>query len=80
LRRRLWQLASGNFVPSSPKIGRSFNIKDKTFPACLEAIRTSQHKLICVNDTIYTSDFEKQKVQVQEAFKEILPEKSSFEK
>ncbi|OYO51123.1 hypothetical protein CG709_19995, partial [Lachnotalea glycerini] len=77
---KFWQLASGNFIPSSPKVGRSFNIKDKTFPATIEAIETGQYKLICVNDTIYTSDFEKQKVEVQGAFKKILSEKSSFEK
>ena len=77
---KFWQLASGNFIPRSMKIGKCFHIKDRTFPSALEAIRTGKYKLICLNDTIYTSDFEKQKAQAIEAFEQLLPEKSSFEK
>ena len=77
---KFWQLASGNFIPRSMKIGKCFHIKDRTFPSALEAIRTGKYKLICLNDTIYTSDFEKQKAQAIEAFEQLLPEKSCFEK
>lgn len=77
---KFWQLASGNFIPRSMKIGRCFHIKDRTFPAALDAIEHGTYKLICVNDTIYTTNFEKQKQEVIDAFQKWLPEKSSFEK
>lgn len=77
---KFWQLASGNFIPSTPRVGRCFHIKDRTFPSALNAVSNGQYKLICVNDTIYTTDFETQKVKLQEAFQVLLNEKSSFEK
>jgi len=36
--------------------------------------------MICINDTIYTENFEKKKREVQEAFQKLLPEKSGFER
>lgn len=77
---KFWQLASGNFIPRSMNIGKCFHIKDRTFPSALEAIRKGKYRLICVNDTIYTSNFEQQKQEVIDAFEMLLPEKSSFEK
>ncbi len=77
---KFWQLASGRFVPKNPKYGKCFHIKDRTFPAALNAISHGTYQMICVNDTIYTTDFERQKLEVQKAFQTWLPEKSSFEK
>lgn len=77
---KFWQLASGNFIPRNMKIGKCFHIKDSTFPKAIEAIRKGRYQLICVNDTIYTSNFEEKKQEVIEAFEQLLPEKSSFEK
>lgn len=77
---KFWQLASGNFVPKNPKHGHCFHIKDRTFPSCLDAIEHGTYNQICVNDTIYTTDFERQKLEVKKAFQKWLPEKSSFEK
>ncbi len=76
---KFWQLASGNFIPISPKHGKCFHIKPDTFPKALDAIEHGTYKMICVNDTIETEDFEKQKQQVLDAFEKWLPEKSSFE-
>lgn len=76
---KFWQLAEGNFVPRSPKYGKCFHIKDRTFPSALKAIEYGEYKVICINDTIYTSNFEQQKQDVLDAYDKWLPEKSSFE-
>ncbi|MDO5292851.1 MAG: stealth family protein [bacterium] len=76
---KFWQLADGNFIPRSPKYGKCFHIKDKTFQSTLHAIEHGSYKVICVNDTIETSNFEKQKQQVLNSYQKWLPEMSSFE-
>ncbi|MCR5468029.1 MAG: Stealth CR1 domain-containing protein [Lachnospiraceae bacterium] len=76
---KFWQLAEGNFDVRSRDFGKCFHIKDRTFPSALKAIREGQYPLICLNDTIYTSNFEKQKEEAIKAFQTLLPEKSSFE-
>ena len=76
---KFWQLCEGEALPRNTKIGRCFHIKDRLFPEMLDAISNGRYKLICVNDTIRTSNFEMQKQQVIEAFDKLLPEKSSFE-
>ena len=45
----------------------------------LESVSTGRYKLICVNDTAGTSNFDLQKQQVIEAFDRLLPKKSNFE-
>ena len=45
----------------------------------LASIAGGRYRLICVNDTVGTRDFDLQKQQVIEAFEELLPEKSGFE-
>ena len=45
----------------------------------LGSIGSGRYKLICVNDTVGTRDFELQKQQVIDAFETLLPEKSAFE-
>lgn len=77
---KFWQLASGNFVPRSNKIGSCFHIKETNFKAALDALKTGKYKLVCINDTNTTTDFENKKVMVQKAFHQRLSEKSSFEK
>ena len=76
---KFWQLCEGEAVPRSTKIGRCFHIKDGIFSEMLDSISTGRYKLICVNDTIRTSNFELQKQQVIDAFQKLLPEKSGFE-
>lgn len=77
---KYWQLAQGKAEPRSTKIGRCFHIKESIFQEALDSISKGRYKLICVNDTINTTNFELQKQQVIQAFEELLPEKSSFEK
>lgn len=77
---KYWQLASGKFYPRSKNFGLAFHLKGFPNKKMLEAIKTNKYGMICINDTVKTKDFEKHKESVQKAFKEILPEKSSFER
>ncbi|MGN0536370.1 MAG: Stealth CR1 domain-containing protein [Acutalibacteraceae bacterium] len=77
---KFWQIASGKALPRSMKIGQCFHIKDRNFQELLDALSQGRYKLVCVNDTVNTANFEQQKQQVMEAFEKLLPEKSSFEK
>ncbi len=76
---KFWQLCEGAALPRNKKIGRCFHIKDNIYNEMLDSIETGRYKLICVNDTIGTRDFDLQKQQVIEAFEKLLPEKSGFE-
>ena len=74
---RYWQLLSGNFVPTS-KLGKYYEI-DNNNDMIIKAIRTQKYKLICINDANIDVDFEKAKKEINNAFKTIYKEKSSFE-
>ena len=76
---KFWQLADGAAVPSRSK-GYCFHIREAIFGDMLKAIENGSYKLICINDTAKTENFDKKKQQVIEAFEKLLPEKSSFEK
>lgn len=77
---KFWQLAEGTAEPRSTKIGRCFHIKDRLFNEMLDSISSGRYKMICINDTVNTTNFELQKQQVIDAFEKLLPEKSGFEK
>lgn len=77
---KFWQLTSGNFMPRSTSIGRCYHIKDSNYKGACLAIKNSRYKLLCLNDTMKTTDFEKKKRAVLEAFKEMYPCKSEFER
>ena len=77
---KFWQIAEGIAEPKSTKDGYCFHIRDAIFDDMLNAVKRGKYKLICINDTVNTTDFEKQKQQVINAFSKLLPEKSSFEK
>lgn len=74
-----WQLASGNFVPRSPKIGKTFMIGTED-DAIEEAFAKRNYKLLCLNDDEDITDFEKEKEKIIQLFEQILPDKSEFEK
>ena len=76
---KFWQLAEGLPVPRGVGIGRCFHIKDNIWDEALDSIARGRYRLICINDTIYTKDFDLQKQQVIDAFETLLPEKSAFE-
>ena len=45
-----WQIASGNFMPGSPRIGKAFYVTDTVDPI-VEVIRNQSMKVICINDS-----------------------------
>lgn len=72
---RYWQICSNRFSPVSASRGRCFE------DVCEEALRTIRMQssyMICLNDS-HEIEFERHREQLLCVFKEILPEKSSFE-
>lgn len=77
---KYWQLADGAFYPRSTKFGRVFHLKKRVDNNLKKAILTNQYGMICINDTAKTENFEDHKNMVLEAFNNILPDRSAFEK
>jgi hypothetical protein len=74
-----WQIASGNFAPGDPKIGKMYDVGTQ-IDAITDAISNQRRKLICVNDSEKIDDFTDLQRKLIAAFDQILGEKSSFEK
>lgn len=74
---RFWQLASGNFVPSTLK-GKYFLVNSNN-RKILNYINKSKGKMICINDAEFQGDFDAVKNQINLALNQKLTEKSSFE-
>lgn len=80
---RYWRLCEGDFVPKScEKLDSvfSFGLEGKSMlERCCQMIRTQKRKIICINDGSKVCNFELYKGELQKAFQEILPAKSTFE-
>ena len=76
---KFWQLAEGTFIPQSIHDGRCYHLRDKGVEDLCKAIKSEMYALICINDTDQTTEFEKKKEEIAEAFECILSEKSAFE-
>lgn len=77
---KFWQLASGNFVVRKDSFALCYHLKEYNYQKLLSDIPSQKHKMLCINDTAETFDFEIKKQGVREAFEKLLPDKSSFEK
>lgn len=77
---KFWQLAEGISVPKSVKGGHCFHIRKSLSDDDILAISSGKYKLICINDTVETADFESEKLRVKAAFEKLLPDKCEFEK
>ncbi len=77
---KYWQLCTGECVVRSDRIGECFHVKEENFDRLCQTIRRQSKKMVCINDTPRTLDFDNKKKTVQECFELILPERSSFEK
>lgn len=75
---KTWQFASGNFVPVSSKSKYCYHVKESIASAC-NSVRTSKFKIVCINDTGKTTDFESKAEELRNAFQELLANKSKFE-
>lgn len=76
---REWQIASNNFIPRSVRFGTYFDLS-KEFDEAVTAIRKQKYRIACVNDSNFVSEFETKRRILQNAFQQILPNKSEFEK
>lgn len=77
---RSWQLLSGNFSPFQVKsLGKYYILQDDN-QKLLNTISKRSYKIICINDSSSSIDFEKAKRELKTAFLKIFPNKSSFEK
>ncbi len=78
---RYWQLASGNIIPYSYfRDGNYYNIEDATIDEIVRFIKNQEKNMVCLNEDSETIDFQVAKRKFQEAFDQILPQKSLFEK
>ena len=76
---RYWNLCSGKFVPRNINFGRYFEAGKNNSILC-DYIRHHKVKTICINDMAGDYDFEIAKQEINAAFRDILRDKSSFEK
>lgn len=77
---RTWQICKGNFEPyNTYKDTKMFPLMVRPKQA-IKAIRDQEYSLICLNDNIHIKNYDALMGELQRAFNQILPEKSSFEK
>lgn len=77
---RFWHIAKGKFSPTDIlSQGQTFEISPSTIDCICDAIRSQKYMQVCINDGEDIPDFEEMSRKLQEAFNEILPNKSSFE-
>ncbi len=74
---RYYELLSGNFVPRK-KLGKYFILKNDNSKLIRDIINR-KYKIICINDALEDLDFEKCKLDINNAFSKVFKEKSSFE-
>lgn len=77
---RDWQIFSGDFYPKKP-IGKLFHTASmEQGNDAIEYLRKQKGKVICLNDSEDEQNFELHKTMIIEAFEELFPEKSGFER
>ena len=76
---RYWQFAKGDFVQSKGPQGKFFSI-GRDDSEIQQAIENRSYKMICLSDDSVSLDFEKEKEFIDNCFKKIFPNKSSYEK
>ena len=76
---RGFQQLDGKFIPRRINLGKYFLITNNN-KKIIKAIEKRKYKIVCLNDTDDSIDFEHAKKEINEALEKILPEKSEFEK
>lgn len=76
---KYWQLFEGKFIPTSNKKNVYYDLKNdnKEF---FNQIENGKINIACINDSNPELDFENVKKELIEEFKDMFPQKSSFEK
>lgn len=76
-----WNLATGRFWPRPPPRQRFvFDIATKTIASTCSAIRCQTAPQICINDSVASDNLDHCLPLLRQAFEDILPGKSSFER
>lgn len=75
---KYWQLAEGRFVPVSSRDKHCYHIKTSMEEAC-RSVEQGRFKILCINDTGKTTDFEEKARELRDSFEKLLPKKSKFE-
>ena len=73
------QIASGEFIPRNPKIGKFISL-DNDISLVQKIIEKSKYKLLCLNDSARIEDFELTKALLIQSFDKKFSEKSAYEK
>jgi hypothetical protein len=76
---KFWQMAKGQVSVRKDSFCYCYHIKETNFEALCKDIPSKRRKMLCINDTSKTENFEDKKERVKQAFEKLLPEKSSFE-
>lgn len=77
---RYWHLCQGKFSPCNPyKYQHYYELGVNSTQTICSSIESQHFKSICINDG-QDEHFEQSKTMLEESFKKILPEKSTFEK
>lgn len=77
---RTWQICRSNFMPyNTYKDTKMFPLLIKSKQA-IEAVKNQSYTLVCLNDNSNVRNYEQVITDLDNSFKVILPEKSSFEK
>ena len=76
---REYQKLSGEFVPENVQKICGYYDAEQTNDRLVRSILRQKKKIICINDSNHEIDFEKVKKEINQAFEQVFPEKSSFE-
>lgn len=76
---RTWQICQSNFEPyNTYQDTKMFPLLFRA-PKAIKAIQEQSYSLVCINDNEHMRNYDQTMDQVEQAFKSILPGKSSFE-
>ena len=76
-----WNQAKGRFSPTlESRVGQHLDISPDTIGFLIDIIRNRSYPQLCINDTRFNTESEKNSFSIIEALDSIYPNKSSFEK
>lgn len=77
---REWQKLTGNFYPANILRDFCYYNLSNDIRKLVKGIRQQKYKMVCINDGQVSSGFQSIKKTIADAFQQILPNPSSFEK
>ncbi|MDR2894881.1 MAG: Stealth CR1 domain-containing protein [Alistipes sp.] len=77
---RTWQICEGNFTPyNTYRDTRMFPLVVRPRQA-IRAVHDGTYRLVCLNDNVHIRNYARMMSDLEAAFRNILPDKSGFEK